>query len=429
MCHEYHCMKRIINRITFLLLSIIAIACGEDRTYEYLELTKENHWIYSQMQEHYYWNDYIKEPSRDAFFHIESKFFASLVNSNDKISYFQDNTVQTSYGMSFAIIRDPLGIKASNYYALVIDVAPGSPADKASIVRGTWITKAGKNNISTSSYASLQQGDSITLCTSIIDYNDTTNEYEWLTGDTITMEPSAVVEPLAIKLDTLYEERGKRIGYIVCNNFDKESIIEEMRTSLSNIQNAEYLIIDLRYNSSGTLNNANAVANLLLSNEKNGSIFCSLKNNKGETIENGEYIIEGEELLPHLNKIYLLTGSNTAGAAEAFIAATKNNSNKIVTLGENSAGVQFYTQAIESPYGFTIHPVIAEIYSLDGTIIPSEGITPDYFIDEFAQFHKIYPIGDKQEYMLYSTMHLITSGGLPRTAAAKSCDTYFHLCR
>ncbi|MBR2301853.1 MAG: hypothetical protein IKA41_07895, partial [Bacteroidaceae bacterium] len=101
---------------------------------------------------------------------------------------------------------------------------------------------------------------------------------------------------------------------------------------------------------------------------------------------------------------------------EAFIAAMKKYSDKVIIVGENSAGVNYYTKAIESPFGFTINPVIAQIYTDNETMLPAEGITPDYFVNEFEQIEKVYQRGERQEYMLYCTMHLITSGGLPRTA-------------
>lgn len=424
-------MRRSVNKIILLLLPIILIACGEDRTYEFLELTKENHWILSQMRERYYWGDNIKEPSRNAFFQTENKFFASLLNASDKASYYDDNAPVTSYGMSFAIMRDPLGIKASNYYALVLAVEPNSVAEKAGILRGSWITKVGNNNVSSSSYSVLQSGDSVTLCTANIEYNDLTEEYEWYIGDTLKMEPSTTVTPQPIALDSIYEERGKSIGYIVCNSIEGDTFIDEMRSSLLKMQNVDNIIIDLRYTTNGNIEYANAVANLLLTQESNGKAFCYLKGNNGNIIENGEFVISGEELIPNIDKIYLLVGAGTSCAAEAFVAAMKNNSNKVVIVGENSAGINFYTEAIESPYGFTIHPVVAEIYSGDDTILPSEGITPHYFVNELEQFQKIYPIGDRQEYMLYSTMHLITSGGLPRdnVAATKNLLKQQHIFR
>ncbi len=409
-------MKNITNNIILILFSFVLFACGEDRTYEYLELTKENQWIYNQMKECYYWKSNIKEPERSAFFQNESKFFESLINSADKASYFEDTISVPTYGMSFAVMRDPLGIKASNYYALIVDVQPGSPAAEAGIVRGTWITKVGRNSLSANNYSILQRGDSVALCTSYIDYNDSIGNNEWHVGDTLQMRAAIEIEPTIIALDSIYEERGKRIGYIVCDKFMGSSFAQDIQNRLSRMQDCDNLIIDLRYNVGSSIECACTFANLLLPADKSGNKFCTLVDNDGEYIDEDKFLIEGKELLPNLENIYLLIGGSTGGAVEAFIAAMKKYSDKVVIVGENSAGVNYYTKAIESPFGFTINPVIAQIYTDNETMLPAEGITPDYFVNEFEQIEKVYQRGERQEYMLYCTMHLITSGGLPRTA-------------
>ena len=53
--------------LSLLLALFVAMftSCGEDRTHEYYDLTEENQWIYSQMQEVYLWRDKLKEPSRN----------------------------------------------------------------------------------------------------------------------------------------------------------------------------------------------------------------------------------------------------------------------------------------------------------------------------------------------------------------------------
>ena len=73
-----------MEKATYLSLVIALVvamfsSCGEDRTHEYYDLTEENQWIYSKMQEVYLWRDKIKEPSRTTFFSTPSKFFSSII--------------------------------------------------------------------------------------------------------------------------------------------------------------------------------------------------------------------------------------------------------------------------------------------------------------------------------------------------------------
>ena len=56
------------NKIVYLIFMLmLACGCGEDRTYEYLELTQDNQWIFDCMQQNYLWNDSIHEPKRQDF--------------------------------------------------------------------------------------------------------------------------------------------------------------------------------------------------------------------------------------------------------------------------------------------------------------------------------------------------------------------------
>ena len=86
---------------TFLAITLLC-SCGEDRTYEYLELTQENQWIFEKMQEKYLWNDSIKTPKRQNFFAKSSTFFNDLLQRGDRYSHFNDSTLSTSYGIKYA---------------------------------------------------------------------------------------------------------------------------------------------------------------------------------------------------------------------------------------------------------------------------------------------------------------------------------------
>ena len=130
-------MKRTAYLILVLAFFAILFGCGEDRTYEYLEMTQENQWTFSKMKEVYLWKEAIKEPSRTTFFSNTSKFFSSLLYKSDNVSFFVDSVSAGTYGMTFAVMRDPINERPSKTFALALDVAPGSPADIAGIERGT----------------------------------------------------------------------------------------------------------------------------------------------------------------------------------------------------------------------------------------------------------------------------------------------------
>ena len=92
-----------MKKAAYILLTIAMLcSCGEDRTYEYLELTQENQWIYDTMKEAYLWNDSVKKPARKNFFAVSEKFFSNLLFRSDNFSFFTDSASTTSYGMGYA---------------------------------------------------------------------------------------------------------------------------------------------------------------------------------------------------------------------------------------------------------------------------------------------------------------------------------------
>lgn len=418
-------MKAIKKYFVLPVLAILLTACGEDRTYEYLEKTEENQWIYSQMKEHYLWADSIATPKRNSFFSKSSDFFYSLLMKDDRTSFFSDSATQTSYGMSFAIMRDPLNIKPSNSYALVLFVEPGSPAYSAGVKRGMWISRVGNNNITSSNYGYLERGAATTICTWSIKMDEETMEYVWVQGDTLSIGQAEPLEPTAIYIDTTYTLRDHKIGYIVYNRFKADDA--------SNIQNALLrftdkgvtdLIIDLRYNSGGSLNTASAIASNLVSPAADGKTFCKVVHNTANSDKDIVYTYKNSSAPFETGMIYIITTQATRGAAETFATSLRATlgMEHVAIVGSSSANDNLYSQTFESTYGFTINPTTGYIYTPNGNTFSAQSAEPDYFVDELAQLYTIYQLGEEQEYMLYSVMHLIANGILPYTQHENNID-------
>ena len=48
-------MKSFLTHIVAICGVLLAISCGEDRTYQYEEKTQHNHWMLEMMQDKYLW--------------------------------------------------------------------------------------------------------------------------------------------------------------------------------------------------------------------------------------------------------------------------------------------------------------------------------------------------------------------------------------
>lgn len=414
-------MRYNVAACLFMLLMFLS-SCGEDRTYEYLELTQENQWIYEKMHDVYLWSDSMKRPDRKSFFAKESAFFQSLLQRNDRFSHFADSAISTSYGLSYAIMRDPLGVQKSKSYALVLFVEPGSPAANAGLKRGDWITKIGKYTLNASNYGYLDRGGAASVFTSRIVLDEESMEYVWQEGDTLQMGAATTLSPIDVYVDTIYSQRGRKIGYIVCNSFSADGK-EAILSSIENFkqQNVGELIIDLRYNRGGSIAVAAEAASMIVSAENVGDTFCKLAYNSLNSNCDTIYKYVQSNTLS-LGKVYIICGAETRGAAEAFIAALRTalGYNNVAVIGETTAGEYVATETIESPYNFSITPAVAFVENGDGASLYGAGVVPGYTMDELSDFYRIYNLGNTQEYMLYNTIYYIVNGSFPQYEAAKA---------
>ena len=407
-----------MKKATYLLLLLAIVVsmftgCGEDRRLEYYEKTEENQWIFSKMQEVYLWRENIKEPSRSAFFSKPSKFFSTLLYSGDKASFFTDTVSAGSYGITFTVMRDPIGKQANKVYALVLMVEPGSPADVAGIERGTWISSVGGTALTMTKYSMLQSGESTNVVTEYIDYDDETQGYLWIPGDTLQLPAATDCIARSLYLDSVYTVRDKNIGYLVLNSFNGDNFINETQEALLDFvaSNVSNVIIDLRYCSGGSIANAASLASSFVEPGLFGTTFCNLLDAAGEVDTTYCYTPQQTTLCD--KTVYIVTGAQTAGVAELFVAAINNARTMydVITFGAKTKGVNVVTDNIQSPYGFVINPATGYI-ALDGDELLS-AVSPDLELDELQQTIAVKPLGNEQEYILFNLFYYSINGVLP----------------
>lgn len=418
-------MKRIPYLILVLMFfTALFTSCGEDRTHEYYELTEENQWTFSKMKEVYLWRDNIKSPSRSTFFSKPSKFFSSILYNGDKVSYFTDTVSAGDYGMTFAVMRDPLGERPSKVYALVLMVEPDSPADIAGVKRGTWISSVGGTAFTTTKFSMLQSGGNTELVTELIEYDDDENKYYWTPGDTLQIAQSVDYTEQSIYLDSIYTISSKNIGYIVINNFNGEDFVNDTQDRLLRFtaNDVSDVVIDLRYCTGGSVANALSLASSFVAPELYGTTFCNLVDAAGETDTTYCYTRQSTSLFE--KQLYIITGEQTSGAAELFISALENSClyNDLITLGARTANVNTMTTCFKSPFGFEINPATNYVALASGELLT--GITPTASVNELQQITDIQQLGSSQEYLLYN-IFLLADNGAISTDAISAQKTVF----
>ena len=59
----------------------------------------------------------------------------------------------------------------------------------------------------------------------------------------------------------------------------------------------------------------------------------------------------------------------------------------------------------------------------EGAMYLKYGITPNYQMDELTNYHSIYALGNRQEYMLYNILYHIANGSMPHDQPQQASAT------
>ena len=449
---------RPIRYIALLPLLILLLSCGEDRSGEYYALIEDRMWIEETMRANYLWYEEIPEMKESDYFQEPATFFKNLLykqalnGKGDLYSYMEETTVEarslmldrtSTYGMEFDLYTDPTGT-TNHIFARILYVLKDSPAAKAGIRRGDWISAFNQTRINTNNYSSLKNGGEIALARERIIQSE--NGFAWQALDTVRIASSVPMEINPIPFCASYSRNGIKTVYMVYNEFstgpedkpEETEYITEMMELFAEIKksNPDEFILDLRYNNGGYLQCAQALASMLMPAEHLGKTLFKLTFNDKQNPQTANYIAPDELAAYNLNlkRIYILTGNHTASSSEAVINALipyMGKENVILigtqTEGKNVAMVNFKNDN----YGLSLWPVVAYVANAENESDYINGFTPTYQLDERSYAHW-YELGDEDEYLLSCALSLIHSGQAPRqisTEALSSRTTGTSICK
>ncbi len=171
-----------------------------------------------------------------------------------------------------------------------------------------------------------------------------------------------------IKVKSVKAEILDNIGYIRISTFDKNTSADIKKFLLSN-KNLSGIIIDVRNNPGGLLDEAVAVSDLFLKN-------CKIVATKGRTKENTmEFFADDKDIIDGL-PIAVLINSGTASAPEIFAGALRDNKRAVI-IGTRSFGKGSVQKVIPLSEKTGIKLTIAKHYTPSGECIQGNGISPD----------------------------------------------------
>lgn len=240
----------------------------------------------------------------------------------------------------------------------------GSPAEEAGLKTGDIINKINGEEC---------RGKDLTLIANQIKGEEgTTVDLEILReNETFTK----TIERRIVQVNKMKSEiLESNIGYIKLASFDA-NCHEEFEEKVDDLVNkgAKSLIIDLRDNGGGIVDETTEITELFLPKDKTIMIE--------ETKNDGEKITKSEKDAKYNLKIVILANENSASASEIFVGALKDNGiAKIV--GTKTYGKGVMQEVVKLSTGGALKVTIEEFKTPNGDTINKKGIEPDIEIED-----------------------------------------------
>lgn len=274
---------------------------------------------------------------------------------------YQVNALGNYVGIGIYMSQDTAG------NVIIIDPIEGSPAEAAGLKSKDYIVEVDGENVQgmdTSMVATKVKGEEGSKVTLKIVRDNQYMDFE--------------VERKAIKV---YHVKNKmlenQIGYIKLSTFD-EGCSEEFRTAFEELkgQNAQKLVIDLRDNTGGLVDEALNIADMMIPKGKTMLLTVDSKENKETTVAKQEPMIDME--------IVVLVNHYSASASEILVGALKDNQEAKV-VGTKTYGKGVIQNVFSLSDGSVLKLTTAEYFTPNETKINKQGIEPDEVVEEIEE--------------------------------------------
>ena len=293
-----------------------------------------------------------------------------IASLNEPYTRFMDNKEfsELTTSITSKIYGIGVNIRSLSGKIEVFNVIPSTPADLGGIKQGDLIISVdGKDTqgMNISEVANLVRGPE----NSIVEVTLLRN------GSKLTKK----IKRKEIKIKNVKSSIiDNHIGYIQIISFMGGSTPNEFIEAMENTKNTDSIILDLRGNTGGLLDNAVFIANMFIPQGEIVEIIY--KNGHKKSI----YAIPNKQLL---NKpVVVLVNGASASASEILSGALKDY-NKATLVGKKTFGKGLVQKVVPLPNKTGVNVTIAKYLTPNGTDINKLGIKPDIEIgNEFDFF-------------------------------------------
>jgi carboxyl-terminal processing protease len=305
-------------------------------------------------------NDYYRKVNRSQL--VNQGLAAAVASLNDPYSHYYDPSDYTTFqnedtnphlsGIGIDINMERRGLR-------VVDVFAGSPAAKAGLNAGDLITAVGNTSLVDRSQdfsASLIKGKAGTKVLLTVQHGAQTRKV-WVVR-------ANIVVPVASS--RILDYRGTKLGYVRLTSFavgSGDEVRQQVRKVLH--QGARGLILDLRENGGGLVDEAVNVASIFISN---GTILST----DGRAQPRQVYMAKGNAIAPTIPMV-VLVDQNTASAAEIVTGALKDRGRAKV-VGTHTYGKGVFQEIQPLSNGGALDFTVGEYFTPNGQNLGGGGV-------------------------------------------------------
>jgi len=321
-------------------------------------------------------------------------------------------------GVEFGLYRQ--NATSSVVYGVVRYIIPNSDAAGKDIKRGDIFYAINGTALSIDNYNSLLSNDTYTMGLANYDNGNITPN-----GESVTLTKTELTENPVFKAQTITSGSHK-IAYLVYNSFTA-NFDQQLNTAFAEFKaaGATDLVLDLRYNSGGSVLTATRLASMI-TGQFNGQVFAKqqwnakrqeafgLINKFTNTVDNAAL----NSL--NLTKVYILTTKSTASASELVINGLKPYIDVVqigdVTTGKNMASITLYDSPSylskdnrSTKHKYAMQPLVLKTTNKDNFGDYENGLVPTVKLSEDPA--NMGELGNLTEPLLSTAVGLITTNG------------------
>jgi len=406
-------MRRLLSSIVFALALLCPWAALAQTPPASCTATSQNVYVRDYLNAAYYWYQYVPSNVSPASFnspeaYLEAvryrpidNFYSYITSAAASDAFFSDSQA-IKYGFTNQVRTEDI---------VVLQVWPDSGAADAGLERGDRILQINGTSVQTH----LANGTLSAAFGPDVVGQEASIVFEKLSGE---RKSTKMIKRLAtiptVSVTRLFEVEGRRVGYVMFNNFVQPSTaaLNDAFASLKTA-GANELVLDLRYNGGGFVDVALHLASLIGGTRTDGQVAFNYQHN--------------DKLAPRYNKIVRFTNpENALNLQRVFVIGTRSTASSselvinalrafipVIVVGDRTYG---------KPVGSYLTQFCDKVLSAIAFSIKNANLEGDYFDgiqpDCPAADDATHQLGDPEEASFAEALTFIRTGACtPHTAS------------